>query len=249
MSANFYDNLILMIEQNIKNRDFEKALELIKEELSVPYIPSDIESKLQNYLKDLESELSSKLNNDGSIWTLNKISSVMKQVLDQEIQLLAFDALRSFNARMILPDIKDYLVSDLVKDEFKTFLILVLLEQKLDVDLVVKKGAKSFNINPATFDVSKFNQVINEVDIKLNNLVYDKNPTLFNICKHIAESYLYSIFPNFEFEGYGINEILVCVIMTAKNSLGINNELKDFENIDYNYEKAMILLNEFDNLF
>lgn len=56
MKKNYYDELIENIEQLISNNKKDEALKIIKDELSLIYVPIEYEKKLNSYLHQIEPE-------------------------------------------------------------------------------------------------------------------------------------------------------------------------------------------------
>ncbi|QEH61674.1 hypothetical protein SCHIN_v1c04770 [Spiroplasma chinense] len=248
MEKNYYDEIAEKVKDLIDKGEFQQAMEQINEELKAPYVPFDFEEELEKLSIQINESFAQNKDNSYLNWNFDKISDIMGQTLDQEMHIVAFDALRSLNARKIMPDIKNYLLNQNVKNEYKTFLLMVLIEQKVDEIIEIKKQELTIRLNPATFDLSEAKNFLTEIEEKLEDLVADQNPSLFTICKHIANTYYYNIFPDFRMEGYGNNEIVAAIIMFAHKSLGLDFDETLKEKLDFNYSKAMLLLNKFDKL-
>ncbi|QBQ07541.1 hypothetical protein SGLAD_v1c03420 [Spiroplasma gladiatoris] len=248
MQKNYYElTLENLVELLGKNR-FEEALIIINDELSAPYIPADFEKNLQIIKNEINNKLKTNQKESHNMWGLNKVVDIMKQSLDQEMHLIAFDNLRNLNARKILNHIKEYLLSKDIKNEYKTFLLMVLIEQKLDENLVVKKQEKIININPANYNLKESQDFLKTLEFKLSNLVYDKDPSFFSICKHVANTYFYNIFPDFELNQFKIEDIVACIYLYSQNALGLEIDKQLNEKIDFNYDNAMLLLDKFKDL-
>ncbi|QHX36531.1 DUF3196 family protein [Spiroplasma sp. BIUS-1] len=244
---NYYEEIMEKINESINNNDFEQALKIVGEELSAPYVPQDFEDQLANLEKSLMEKLNFNENNFNN-WNTDKVLEIMSKKMDQDIHLMAFDALRGLNARLIIEELKEYLIDKEIKPEYKTFLFMVLIEQGIDQEIVIEKNEKSISLNPSKYKLSEAQDILKDIELKIEQLVYDVNPSLFAICQHIASTYFYYSFPIFNFETYSLNDLAIAIIMKASNSLGIefdtNLELK----LDFNKDNTMLLLNELNNI-
>ncbi|AUB31411.1 DUF3196 family protein [Spiroplasma floricola] len=244
---NYYDETLEKIEEAEEQNNLQEAFRIISEELNAPYIPQDFLEKLQK----IEIRLIEKanLNKSNSFnWNIDKVLEAMSKKLNQDVQLMAFDALRGLNARLIINDIKEYLQNTEIKPEYKSFLILVLIEQAIDEELIVKKNNQSILINPLKYDLLKAQQVFKDLELKMEQVVYYSNPSLFNICENIANTYFYHVFPIFNLEESNLNDLAMAIIMKASNSLGLEWNEKLELKLNFNKENTMLLLNELNEI-
>ncbi|AOG60249.1 hypothetical protein SHELI_v1c02940 [Spiroplasma helicoides] len=248
MNDNYYDITLKKIHQLIDEEKYEEAYIIINQELSAPYVPMDFEEKLQK----LAIESSSKMQNDfvkNINWNLDKVTEIMKNNLNLETQLIAIDALRNLNVRKIIPHIKQYLANPEIKNEFKTFMFFVLMEQKIDEEFEVVKFDSKYYINPCKFDLFASQNVLKEIELKLENLIYDKDPSLYTICKNVTSSYYYNAFPDFDFETNTINDIVTCILVYSQKALGLEvNWDQISEKIEFNKRNVDKLLNRFEKI-
>ncbi|AGR40984.1 DUF3196 family protein [Spiroplasma taiwanense] len=240
---NYYEELIKEIDLEIANKNFENALNLINEELNAPYIPVEFENYLNDkYIAILENTENNNFINER--WNFDKILKSISQVEDQEIHLMAFDALRTMNIRKILQNLKEYLLNEKIKPSNKSFLLLILIEQSINQEIFVNKNGNTISINPSNFDLMNSQKILKNIELKLENLVYDTNPSLFKISKHIANNYFYYVFPNLNFKNYSLNDLCAAIIIKANEALGTTLEKEIEEKIIFNKENTMLLLNE-----
>lgn len=250
MKKNYYQDLIEIIKNYIDKKDYKSALVLINEELNVPYVPIEIENELSKFSKQITNNLQEELKNNSYTWNLSKVVEVLSQKNDQELHLVAFEALRNLNIRQILNEIKDYLKDKDIKNEYKSFLMFILIEQSIDEDFIVYKDCEQKKIifNPLSFDMKTAKNYLLNIELQIEKLIYHQNPGLFTICKHIANAYFYNIFPEFNSDQIHINDVIVFIIMLAKKSLegNLNNQI-DVE-IDYNYDNVLYLIEKYQNI-
>lgn len=105
MNSGYYDEIIAEISDLMRKGDYETAEALLRKELSMPYVPSDVEQTLLSMRKDLNYMRSEK--------RVRKESS-LDELLDSlhgtpEMQLAAANALCSRNLREITGELNDWL--------------------------------------------------------------------------------------------------------------------------------------------
>lgn len=130
----YYDDLLNTIDALIANKNILEAKSLVLNELKMPYIPSDIETKLNAYLKDFPKEdMSHHI-------SIEEIVSYLKE--DEEKQLIAVNELSRLNLRDYLDIVSEYLNSDGFINA-KVLLIDSLISQDISNELnMVNEGVE-----------------------------------------------------------------------------------------------------------
>ncbi len=244
---NYYEELMEKINEAVNNNNFEEAFRIVNEELNAPYVPHDFEEQLEKMHTQLMEKLNLKDNNYSN-WNTDKVLEIMSKKMDQDVHLMAFDALRGLNARLIIDEIKDYLLDKEIKPEYKTFLVMVLIEQSIDQEIVIEKNNQSISINPSKFKLNDAQDILRDIELKIEQVVYDVNPSLFAICQHIANTYFYNKFPMLTFENFTLNDLAMAIITKASNSLGLELDEQLELKLDFNKDNTMLLLNELNNI-
>ena len=102
--SDYYSEIILKIEELISNKQILEAKDLLGEELKVPYIPIDIETKLVELNKTVTSLL--KENENQKEVSIEKIEEFLKG--DAKQQLQAVSTLCDRNLRNHIDLIREY---------------------------------------------------------------------------------------------------------------------------------------------
>ncbi|ALD66207.1 DUF3196 family protein [Spiroplasma cantharicola] len=244
---NYYEDIMQKINEIMSKNDYDEAFKIVCEELSAPYVPQDFEKQLEQMQKIIMEKIKFEEKNFTN-WNTEKVANIMAKKLDQDSHLMAFDALRGLNARLILEDIKAYLLDSEIKPEYKTFLIMVLIEQLVDQEILIEKNGSKISINPAKYNLREAQDILKDIELKIEQTIYDSNPSLFTICQHIANTYFYNVFPILNFDKFTLNDLAMAIIMKACDSLGIVLEESLELKIDFNKENTMILLSELNNI-
>ncbi|AHI53691.1 hypothetical protein SSABA_v1c02790 [Spiroplasma sabaudiense Ar-1343] len=159
----------------------------------MPYIPAEIESKILEIQKKVALNFNKNKESTNS-WNLVKIVDALNSD-NTNYQLDAINALKDFNARMILNDVKVFLLSDLSCDENKILMIFTLASQQINDEFTVKKNNGIFKIDLKKNDFQGPIVKLKQLREELIDLIYNDNPSLFGVCDYILNSYFYSTFP------------------------------------------------------
>lgn len=141
---NYYDELIQNLEALLKDKKYDEALTIIKNELNLPYIPSEIESKFNKYLLDIkEATYALKSLTDEDINTYLNNS--------YEKQLLAVDELSRKNLRDYIDIVEGYLKSNGFKNA-KALLIDSLIRQEINYEFEYVNDSLLIKFNPSKLE-------------------------------------------------------------------------------------------------
>ncbi|AKU80056.1 DUF3196 family protein [Spiroplasma turonicum] len=245
--ANYYEDVSKKLSTLIDNNNFEAALKIINEELLAPYIPEKFEKYLQTW-NDYINEHMELSQRKLFSWSLEKVVYVMKNENDQHSHLVAFDFLRELNARKIIDDISEYLINPINSDENKTFLLMILIEQKIDKEFVIVKNNYKFAINPIKFNVKESQLFLKNIEKNIENLLYHYDPSLFNISLNILNSYYYFKFPSFSSMHLSLNDLTIAIILKTFNAMGISPDPIIINSISFDHTNVMLILRELDDM-
>ena len=132
--TNYYDEILIEIENLIKEGKYGDANFLVHKELNMPYIPVDVEQKLKSFKRELNYHLS-----DEKEIREDSLDSLLRK---PKSQLAAASVLVTRNLRECLVEIKDYLSKDPCP-EAAALLIEGLAEQEIsDEFTLIKNGVE-----------------------------------------------------------------------------------------------------------
>lgn len=136
----YYDDLLKNIEKEIGDLNYDKALSLIDKELSMPYIPSNVETKLKEYLALIPKE-------DPILKALTDEQIISYLKADESKQLRSVDELNRKNIRDYLDICEEYLCSDGFING-KVLLIDSLIKQDINVELKMTNDGIEYSFIP-----------------------------------------------------------------------------------------------------
>ncbi len=132
---NYYEEILNEIEENIDNGQFLEAERLIRNELSVSYIPRDVERKLNEYLSRIRRDSFEKRSLSDE-----QIEDYLQK--DEIHQLMAVDELNKKNLRNYIDTVQSYLSGDGYLNG-KVLLIDSLIRQEINCDFIY--NGETFN--------------------------------------------------------------------------------------------------------
>ena len=203
------------IESLYNNGEYNKSIELIQEELSMPYIPMEYEDGYKalytlclNSLKNRDFEKISHFSDE------EIINEVFVKESNMSLIILAY--LEDKNVRKFLPHIRDYFKNENKQNYIKVFLMDVLKKQEVSEDFIINSKVGSRVINPLTTHYFDEQVVLSEVFAKMNNEI--KDITLLEIMKEISIGLCIGLFPH-EFKLDDINTIIAACYYNASSML------------------------------
>ena len=169
---NYYDELISEIDKLIKNGNTQEALVKVKNELNLPYIPREIEEKLNKYLDQLNVSKTALKS-----LTEDEIIAYLKD--NYEHQLIAVSHLNKQNLRDFIDVCDNYLKSDGFVNA-KALLIDSLIRQEINYDFKYVNNGSFINFNPSKLIPVEESKEFNLVRSKLEDY-YLKDPSKYQL--------------------------------------------------------------------
>lgn len=178
----YYQTLLGDVVKLFQEKKFEKASQLINEELSMPYVPAEAQQILEQYQEECRPYLSrTRYVSDEELeqWCENGSESQKER---------AVTALLSLNLRQYLPEVRKLLLAENLLDEFKGELIEALIEQKLDETLRIRKSdGRLVSFNPSKIVPAEQDAVIQQTKNLLDQWLSADNPSLENFCEELLK--------------------------------------------------------------
>ena len=236
-SSKFYDVMIIYLYSLIKAKNKEKALKIVKEELSMPYIPALYEDRF----KDAELAYKEKETKE-FVLSRDKIREILETNTDKNIIILAIVEMCKLNIRDFLDSIQIFFKRK-IRNIFKVMLIDALRSQGVNKEFELVNAGKKIYINPVTSE----NVLESEDYAILKKILEDnigkQNPNLMNLALENLMLYLSEIYPRkVKEKEYGF--IAYCIHLYSLKMYGDEDEkLSLIYNIDnHNQEEILNLL-------
>lgn len=198
-SDTYYDVVSMYVTALKELGDFEEAIRILIEELSMPYIPYEYEMMFNTAYDEVlleKQEAQFVLESKNQIFSIEEISQILKnKECNEDLMYMALDQLQQLNVRMIMNVVRDYLIDPTKHFFAKTLLIEILIDQQVDEELEVEKLGQYYQINPIYMPLVLQQDAYQGVIRYLQNYLEDENPVLFEQCVEFLEFMLYATYP------------------------------------------------------
>lgn len=242
-SDTYYDVVSIYVATLKELEEFEEAIDLIVEELSMPYIPYEYESVFNAAYDELL--LAKKEANEG-IERFNNAFSIedMEVILgrddcNEDLLYMAIEQMEGMNIRRLLPVIRNFLKNENKSDFAKSLLIELMIDQEIDEEMILIKNGVEYEINPSYAPLVLNQELAAMVLSLLSEVIEDENPSLFNLCEQFLSFYLYLIYPRY-IDDMDYRSIAAAIHYYLAAMQYIDVELDELEFL-YNCDKEEIL--------
>jgi hypothetical protein len=190
-SSKFYDVMIIYLYSLINSNNKEKALKLVKEELSMPYIPALYEDRF----KEIYQELSYK-EKEVREFTLSrdKIREILETNEDKNVIILAIVEMCKLNIRDFLDSIQVFFKRNL-KNIYKVMLIDALRSQGVNREFNLVNDGITSKINPIESENILESEDYSIIKTILEDNIGKQDPNLLALASENLMLYLSDIFP------------------------------------------------------
>lgn len=191
-------------------QEFEEAINIVIEELSMPYIPYQYESLFNAAYDELlleKQNLNSLNDNKSLIFNDDEIERTLLEYQNEDLLYMVIDQLQGLNIRTYLYPIRVFLKNDNAPSLAKALLFDMLIEQQVDEDFEIKKNDEIHWVNPIY--QSKIDESVRYIEIGdiLVDHLESENPSLLLVCLEYLNYLMYDLFPievyDDEFGAYG----------------------------------------------
>lgn len=247
-SNTYYDVVSIYIASLKELEEFEEAIDIVVEELSMPYIPYEYETVFNAAYDELllaKREANEGMERYNNAFSLEDMENILrKDILNEDLLYMAIEQMEGINIRRLLPAIRIFL-KDSSKPSFaKSLLIELMIDQEIDEDMILIKNGIEYDINPSYAPLVLNQEVGGTILALLSEGIEDENPSLFCLCEQFLNYYLYLIYPKY-IDEYDYRSLAAAIHYHLASMQYIDLEIDDME-ILYNCDEEEILekLNE-----
>ncbi len=181
--GNYYDNVVLYIKLLIDDDQKDKAFEVLKDEISQPYVPTKTMEELEDIFENVFVQE-----------VLTKQVSI-EEVRESLLSLKIYNIVHSIytvNLRELSDEITFYLKNS---DDYVSMSILVytLIDQQVSIELNISKFGYNKSINPVGMQIVD-EELIKKYDDLFTNY-FEKEPVYVKYCMDILRYYLLVTYP------------------------------------------------------
>ena len=229
----YYDVVAIYVSILKDLEEFEEAINIIVEELSMPYIPYQYETVFNAAYDELllaKQEASF----DGvtqKVFNEEDIENILtKKDTNEDLLYMAIEQMEGMNIRRMIVPIRQFIRDNEQPDFAKSLLIELMIDQEIDEDLEVVKKGVHYDINPSYAPMVLNQESGVEIYKLLMDALEDDNPSLLTMC----EQFLNFIFIQ-SIQNILMNKIIV-VLQSYSLSFSILQYIDiELEDIEYLY--------------
>lgn len=195
----YYDVIAIYLNILKELEEFEEAINILIEELSMPYIPYQYESLFNAAYDEIllaKQEANYTLEAKNQIFSVDEIAVLLdKEECNDDLLYMALDQLQQLNVRMIIPAIERFLLNPKKHSFAKSIIMETLIEQQIDDEMQVFKNGVIYDFNPTYLPLVLSQNAYEGIYRLLERELEDENPSLLALCQEYLEYVLYSYFP------------------------------------------------------
>lgn len=247
-SNTYYDVISIYVAALKELEEFEEAIDIVVEELSMPYIPYEYETIFNAAHDELllaKREANEGMERHNNAFSLEDMENIlMKDIPNEDLLYMAIEQMEGMNIRRLLPAIRNFLKDDHKPSFAKSLLVELMIDQEIDEEMVLVKNGIEYEINPSYAPLVLNQEVGGAILALLSEGIEDENPSLFSLCEQFLNFYLYLIYPKY-IDEYDYRPIAGAIHYHLASMQYIDLELDDVELL-YNCNKEEIIekLNE-----
>ncbi len=232
----YYDVISMYIMALKELGEYEEAIDLLIEELSMPYIPYQYETLFNTAYDEIlleKQEARYEVENKNQIFSIEEINQLLnKKDCNEDLLYMALDQLQQLNVRMIIPTIKTYLMDPNKHFFAKTLLMEIMIDQQVDEEMEVEKFGQIYSFNPSYMPMVLDQLAYTGILKYLENTLESDNPSLFEQCQEYLEYLLYSFYPQ-EIDEMDYNVWAASIHYYVATLLSIDVDLSELEILYY----------------
>ena len=194
----YYDVVSIYLSILKDLEEFEEAIDIVIEELSMPYIPYQYESLFNtaydelllakqeaNVLKAIKSE----------VFNEEEIERVLTDFRNEDLLYMAIDQMQSMNIRALLHVVRMFLRNDTAPSLAKSLLVDILIDQQVDEEIEIIKDGQFYEVNPYYLSKIDDSEAYVEIGDALVDHLESENPSLLLVCLEFLNYFMYDYFP------------------------------------------------------
>ncbi len=220
MTSNYYQDFFEEVKE-ITKKDAKQALMKIQHELSMPYIPLEVEKKLL----ELQSDLNSSLVKNSFIIDLESIDEGLESD-QQEQQLKAIDALSHVSCRDYLEAIQCYF-NRVPHENLQALLIDILIEQQINHEFDITHRGNSITFIPCYIEQAAETDGFIDAKGYLVSWFEQENPSYLSLCMQVLIEETFLMLPL----SYASDEALMLALSAVHKVSNSMDDLSQFDSL------------------
>ncbi len=196
----YYDVVSIYLSILKELEEYEEAINIVVEELSMPYIPYQYESLFNTAYDELllaKQEANALLETKTTVFKEEEIERVLTNFTNEDLLYMAIDQMQSMNIRSLLYCIRPFLLNPNSPSLAKSLIIDILIDQEVDEELELNKHEYVYDINPSYLTKVDESEAYSEIGEHLIRHLESENPSLLMVCLEFLNYFMYDQFPRY----------------------------------------------------
>ena len=226
----------LHFELLLSKKLFDEARLALKHYENLPYVSQEVEEFMREMKDRIEEESHPK---SAQKFELDEIYDILEKETDQgKISQVLF-SLKNYNINIYIDSLKIFMVREDVNPNFRTYALILLIDEKFNEDVKFKSSEGIIVVNPTKLEppfMSKnFNEVCKQIVKEANN-----NVSLTETALHLFNCYIIDTYPSDIYKD-GTAKLASAFIAIANEYLGQDTSSFDEEVLEFAHKiKAKI---------
>ena len=191
MADNYYAEILERIHNAMDRQAWQKASELLKQELSMPYVPSDVLKELEKLKKEVDPYLIKERVN--ILLTPEEVGTYLRK--DSESAYKALNTLNSGNIRNYLDVIQKYLLDEAGDRMMVSLLLQLCHKQGIRTPLSYRDGNEIRRAVPDELKDVTDDEGLRRTWQQLTDMFESENPSFMKLCHQVLLQHAYLVYP------------------------------------------------------
>ena len=230
----YYDVVSIYLSVLKELEEYEEAIDIVVEELSMPYIPYQYEALFNAAYDELllaKQEANALIETKTTIFKEEEIERVLTNFTNEDLLYMAIDQMQSMNIRALLYCIRPFLLNPDAPSLAKSLIIEILIDQQVDEELEIWKHDQRYEINPSYLSRTDESEAYSEIGDQLMNHLESDNPSLLLVCLEFLNYFMYDQFPRFiDEEEFALSAAAIHYYLATLQYIEL-----DLEELSYSY--------------
>lgn len=217
----------LHFELLLSKKFFDEARIALAHYENLPYVSQEVEEFMREMKERIEEESHPK---SSQKFELDEIYDILEKETDSgKISQVLF-SLKNYNINIYIDSLKIFMLRDDINPNFRTYALILLIDEKFNEDVKFKTDGKIITVNPTKLEppfMSKnFNEVCKGIVTKAEN-----NVSLTETALHLFNCYIIDTYPA-DIYKVGTDKLASAFIVIANEYLGQDTSSLDEELLD-----------------
>ena len=218
----------LLLSKNL----YDEARLALKHYENLPYVSQEVEEFMREMKERIEDESRPK---NHKIFELDEIFDILEKDTDQSKISQVLFSLKNYNINIYIDSLKLFMLRDDVNPNFRTYALILLIDEKIDENVMFKTRGKTIIVNPAKLEPPFVSNHFSEVCEKIIKDC-ENDVSLSETALHLFNCYIIDTYPDNIYQ-FSIDKLAIAFTIIARQYL--NQDVSDFAIEDLNFAQEI----------